>query len=197
MDEGNPQQGMMGAGQGGSQGDGTSGTTPTGMGNPPMAGASTDDIQTEAIEDDVDLDSYLGVLQPPEPRGSAYKDTGAFQAFSTILKLPEHPITNFDEKYLLYMFARSLSLTIKDKRDILLERLPSLAQFQVDELIKILEEEKQKFDQLGEKHPDQVKNLQETAQKEWSLLEMETTKITKQDEDQSQADEIRKKLGLG
>lgn len=145
---------------------------------------------------DEQLDDFLNSTPPPEPRGAAYKGTTAFQMFTTIVKLPDHPNTQFDEKYFLFLFAGSLSLDINEKKDILFTKLPTLSQFQVDELVKILEEEKQKFDELAAKHPEQVQKLVDQCMREWQMLELAGRQTMEQSTAQEQVDDIKRKLGL-
>lgn len=179
-----------------------------GQGNPPMnggtpAGNGTGDPQQSQTKGDGDskktpeqeLEEFLKATPPPEPRGSAYKHTSAFVNFTTTVKIPPHPNTSFDEKYFLFLFSGSLSLSLEEKRDII-AKIPNLSQFQIDELIKILEEEKQKFDELEKKHPEQVQKLKLTATKEWEVLEMDDQKSHADEASQQQADDIRKQLGL-
>lgn len=77
-----------------------------------------------------------------------------------------------------------------------MESIPKLRQAQIDELIRIFEEEKQKFAQLSQKHVPQLEKLAQQHYLEWMELEDEVEKAKKQKEDESKADEIRKNLGL-
>ncbi|MFN7160141.1 MAG: hypothetical protein ACK4NC_00850 [Candidatus Gracilibacteria bacterium] len=159
-----------------------------------QGGSTQDPVAVE--QDDAQLEDFLNATPPPEPRGAAYKQTSAFQMFTTIVKLPEHPTTIFDEKYFLYLFAGSLSLSITEKKDILFTKLPGLSQFQIDELVKILEEEKQKFEELQKKHPEQVQKLINDNAREWQMLELEGRQAQAQNQTQSEVDDIKRKLGL-
>jgi len=188
----NPMQGA------GNPGDQAHQPAPTG-GAPMPAGDQggtppAQDPQAEAERKAAEELKTVMETPPPEPRGSAYMNTDEFNSFATTVTIPEHP-TEFNEKYFLYLFAGSLSLKIHEKRDIV-GKIPTLSQFQIDELINILEEEKQKFDELGHKHPEQVAKLKETAKKEWNILEMETHQEGAGADDEEAADEIRKQLGL-
>lgn len=156
------------------------------------AGATQQDDQAAKAKQE--LDDFLNSTPPPEPRGSAYKHTDPFQMFSTTVRIAPHS-TTFDEKYFLFLFSGSLSLSLEEKRDIL-GKIPNLSQFQIDQLILILEEEKQKFDELEQKHPEQVQKLRLTARKEWEIIEMDTQKQSASAESDAQAEEIRKQLGL-
>lgn len=110
------------------------------------------------------------------------------------IKIPSHQLS-FDESYFLQLLAGSISLTIDEKKKII-ESIPRLTQHQVDELIKILEEEKRKFRELNKKHLAQLKQLEAKHAKDWEDLELQARETMQSDEDQAQADEIKKKLGL-
>lgn len=111
------------------------------------------------------------------------------------ISLPEHPETQFDDRHFLKLLAGSISLSKIEKKRII-EAIPKLKQWQVDELINIFEEEKKKFAQLSERHVPQLKKLEKQHYEEWRDIEMEQEKETKSEEDKKKADEIRKKLGL-
>lgn len=91
--------------------------------------------------------------------------------------------------------AGSISLS-KDEKKKIVESIPKLKQAQVDELIRIFEEEKQKFAALSKKHVAQLEKLAEQHYQEWMDLEREFEQSQRKDEDQSKADEIRKNLGI-
>lgn len=119
---------------------------------------------------------------------------GAHQAtFTTTITAPSHPKTTFDEKKFITLLAGSISLTKAEKRRIV-ESIPKLSQWQIDELIRILEEEKQKFIELSPKHGDQLRKLEEQHLNDWRDLEVEMKSDQRKAEDQAQADEIRRKL---
>lgn len=122
------------------------------------------------------------------------KDTGN-QPFKTNVNLPEHPNTKFDDNKFLELLAGSVSLSIEEKKKII-TMVPTLSQFQIDELMKIFVEEIEKFDELAKKHPDQVKSLREKHKNQWVLYETSLVQEAKQAEDQQKADEIKKQLGL-
>lgn len=114
--------------------------------------------------------------------------------FQTNVKIPSHGLT-FDEQYFLWLLAGSISLTIDEKRKIV-ESIPRLKQEQIEELIRILEEERSKFQELSPKHGDQLKKLELRHDQEWMDFEISVKAGNKASEDQAKADEIRKKLGL-
>ncbi len=136
--------------------------------------------------------------QKPAP-GSAAALGYKFGAISDKLRvdtipLKEHSL-NFDEIRFLKLLAGSISLSKEEKKKII-EAIPKLSQFQIDELIKILEEEKRKFRELNDKHLDQLMKLENKHCKDWEDLMSDYVAITRKEEDKSKADDIRKQLGL-
>lgn len=150
----------------------------------------SDENQTSGNMPTGDDDNQANSEQPIKPIGSFGRDGN----FTTRIKIPTHSL-NFDEKNFLRLLAGSISLTKDEKKRIILA-VPKLTQFQIDELIKILEEEKRKFSELDVKHEEQLRKLEEKHIQEWEQLELEEEKVEKASEDQSQADDIRKSLGL-
>lgn len=116
------------------------------------------------------------------------------EKFQTIVKIPPHNL-QFDESYFLKLLANSISLTIDEKKNIILH-IPKLRQEQIDELIRILEEERSKFQELSPKHGEQLKKLEQKHYQDWLDFEVQVKAEQKASEDQAKADEIRKKLGL-
>jgi DNA anti-recombination protein RmuC len=110
------------------------------------------------------------------------------------VKAPKHDL-KFDGDYFIRLLASSISLS-KDEKKKIIESIPKLKQAQIDELIRIFEEEKQKFAALSKKHVPQLEKLAQQHHDEWMDLETEFTHTTKKKEDEGKADEIRKNLGL-
>lgn len=110
------------------------------------------------------------------------------------VKVPAHTL-KFDEQYFLHMLAGSISLT-RDEKKRIVDSIPRLKQAQVDELIRIFEEERRKFAELSAKHTEQLKKLEKQHWAEWQDLELSQKADEKKGADEAQADEIRKKLGL-
>ncbi len=108
--------------------------------------------------------------------------------------IPKHEL-KFDEEYFLRLLAGSISLS-KDEKKKIVESIPKLKQAQIDELVRIFEEEKQKFAALSKKHVPQLEKLAQQHYEEWMSLEDDYKLSEKKNEDQSKADEIRKSLGL-
>lgn len=111
------------------------------------------------------------------------------------VKIPAHGL-KFDEQYFLHLLAGSISLT-KDEKKRIIESVPKLKQSQIDELVRIFEEERRKFAELSVKHVDQLKKLEDQHFHDWQDIELTQKAEEKKSSDEAQAEEIRKKLGLG
>lgn len=138
----------------------------------------------------------------PSPPPSQEEDTtpanfqlGALFTDGIKLKLAQHPETKFDDDNFLLLLASSISLSKAEKKRIV-EAIPKLKQWQIDELINIFEEEKQKFAQLSKKHVPQLEKLAKQHFEDWRDIEVEQAQSGKSQEDAAKADEIRKQLGL-
>lgn len=139
-----------------------------------------------------------GGQQPPAGQG---EDTSPAnfklgQKFTAPLKIkiPANELS-FDEGKFLDLLAGSISLSREEKKKII-ESIPKLKQSQVDELIRIFEEERQKFAALSKKHVPQLEKLADQHYNDWIDLESEKEQSSKAAEDQAKADEIKKNLGL-
>lgn len=111
------------------------------------------------------------------------------------IPIEEHPNTQFDEMYFLRRLAGSISLLWQEKAKIV-ESIPKLSQYQIDELIRILEEETQKFQELSKEHGDQLMQLEQKHLDEFKQIEALFMEEDEADASQNQAEEIRKNLGL-
>lgn len=109
--------------------------------------------------------------------------------------VPAHPETNFDEQKFLILLRGSISLT-RDEKWRIIQAVPKLSQFQIDELQKILEEEKFKFSQLSPKHLKHLMQLERKHSEDWKDLQSMYVQQQAKKEESNQADEIRKQLGL-
>lgn len=109
--------------------------------------------------------------------------------------VPAHPETNFDEQLFLTLLRGSISLT-RDEKWRIIQAIPKLSQFQIDELQKILEEEKRKFSELSPKHLLQLQRLEQKHSEDWKDLQAVVVQQGARQEEQAQAEEIRKQLGL-
>lgn len=108
--------------------------------------------------------------------------------------IPAHSLQIDDQKF-LHLLAGSISLS-KDEKVRIIEALPKLRQEQVDELVRIFEEEKRKFAELSQKHIEQLKKLEKQHWADWQDIELGQKANERQTEDTAKADEIRKQLGL-
>lgn len=104
---------------------------------------------------------------------------------------------NADE--FLDLLKHSLSLNTAEKKRVV-DAVPTLSQFQFDELAKVFQEEREKFKDLASQHPDDIKKLLAKQQSEWLQLwdlyrsEAENKKI--EDESKAKEEEIKKSLWL-
>lgn len=133
---------------------------------------------------------------PPPPEDNTPANFMIGQKLPKVLTIQVPPHTlQFDEQYFLHLLAGSISLT-KDEKKRIVESIPKLRQAQIDELIRIFEEERRKFAELSAKHVEQLKKLDQQHYDDWMDLELSQKAEAKKSDDQSKADEIRKSLGL-
>ena len=95
------------------------------------------------------------------------------------------------------LLKHSLSLNTMEKKRVV-DAVPTLSQFQFDELTKVFVEERVKFKELAKQHPDDIKKLLTKQQSEWlqlgDLYRAELENKGKQAEDKAKEDEIKKSL---
>jgi len=103
-----------------------------------------------------------------------------------------------DEKF-LDLLKHSLSLNTAEKKRVV-DAVPTLSQFQFDELAKVFTEERVKFKDLAKEHPDDIKKLLKKQQAEWlqlgDLYRAELENKKKQNEEQDKINDIKAQLGL-
>lgn len=104
-----------------------------------------------------------------------------------------------NEEEFLDLLKHSLSLNTMEKKRVV-DAVPTLSQFQFDELSKVFSEERIKFRDLAEKHPDDIKKLVKKQRTEWQdlwdLYVAEKENKVKQDEDASKIDDIKSSFWL-
>jgi len=104
-----------------------------------------------------------------------------------------------DEEKFLDLLKHSLSLNTAEKKRVI-DAVPTLSQFQFDELTKVFEEERIKFRELAKEHPDDIKKLLKKQQVEWlqlgDIYKAEEENKKKQEEAKKKEEEIKKSLGL-
>ena len=133
-------------------------------------------------------------VPPPEDTTPANYQIGQHLPKVIEVKIPAHSL-KFDEQYFLHLLAGSISLT-RDEKKRIIDSIPRLRQGQVDELVRIFEEERRKFAELSAKHVEQLKKLEKQHWADWQDIELAQKAENKKQEEANQADEIRKKLGL-
>jgi len=104
-----------------------------------------------------------------------------------------------DEEKFLDLLKHSLSLNTMEKKRVV-DAVPTLSQFQFDELTKVFTEEREKFRELAKEHPEDIKKLLKKQQSEWIMLwdlyMAELENKAKEDEAKRKEEEIKKSLGL-
>jgi hypothetical protein len=154
------------------------------QGAQPPAAAVQKDL-SGIMEENVDVSGLVA---------NASQNQQASQSLTQV-KIPPHPNTKFDEKKFLELLAGSISLTITEKERII-TAIPQLSQFQIDELMKIFEEEKGKFTELEKKHADQISELEKQHAGSWQDMESQKEEEAKKEAESKEAEDIKKQLGL-
>lgn len=173
--------------QAGQGDDGSGGNPPPQDGGPPPPPVGT--VATKEMGyDDEDL-RVLGEI------GDYRFGSITNQLTNDNITLPAHPEITFDEQLFLTLLRGSISLT-RDEKWRIIQAVPKLSQFQIDELQKILEEERRKFGELSPKHLSQLLKLEQKHAEDWRDLQTVAVQDQARAQEQSQADEIRKQLGL-
>ena len=156
---------------------------------PPPAGAPVDATALKAQGyDDEDI-RVLGIV------GNYRFGSIAVSLTTENVTAPAHPETTFDEQKFLKLLAGSISL-MRDEKWRIIQAIPNLSQFQLDELHKILDEEKKKFAELSPKHLLQLQKLEQKHAEEWRDLQAIMVQQVARKTEEAQADAIRKQLGL-
>jgi hypothetical protein len=77
---------------------------------------------------------------PPPPRPKTSND-------GLVSKFMVHPLTTFAEMTFVDLLEHSLSLSTFEKKRVI-DAIPTLSQFQIDELVKVFEDERVEFRKL-------------------------------------------------
>lgn len=108
-----------------------------------------------------------------------------------------HPLSEFDEIYFLDLLEHSLSLSVSEKKRVV-DAIPTLSQFQIDELHKVFEDEREEFKKLLSKEGDVIRDLVIKARDGWvqlrAIYEDEQREYEKQNADQAKMDELKNLL---
>lgn len=107
--------------------------------------------------------------------------------------IPPHPKTTFDEKNFLVLLEGSISLTLEEKQRVI-DAIPRLSIDQINELIKIFEEEKEKFAELEKEYGDDVKKLRNEREKEFNMAETKKEEMSEAEEEAAAAEALKKQL---
>lgn len=181
----------------------------------PQGGGQQGDDSTQQDDDSSALPPQDQGPPPPPPGTVATKEMGyddedlrvlgevGDYRFGTIaaglnndkIVVPAHPQSVFDEQLFLMLLRGSISLT-RDEKWRIIQAIPKLSQFQIDELQKILEEERRKFTELSPKHLVQLMKLEQKHSDDWRDLQAMYVQSEVRNEEKSQMDDIRKQLGL-
>jgi hypothetical protein len=103
---------------------------------------------------------------------------------------------NFDENLFKTLLAGSISLLYNEKKAVLAQ-VPKLSQNQIDELIKILNEEKRKFAELNKKHKEELKKIEEKYDHSEEKETLHIQEMESKQSDQEKAEELLRKLQGG
>lgn len=99
----------------------------------------------------------------------------------------------------LDLLKHSLSLNTMEKKRVI-DAAQTLSQFQFDELTKVFVEERGKFRELAQEHPEDIKKLLVKQQKEWNELgeiyEREQVQKAQTSDEAEKIDDIKAGLGL-
>jgi hypothetical protein len=137
------------------------------------------------MEEDVDIGSLVQSAGNQQIRDE----------FLASAKIPPHPNTQFDEQKFLMLLAGSISLTMNEKKNIV-GAVSQLSQFQIDELMRIFEEEQEKFTELEKKHAEQVAELEKQHSTSPEAQQDKTAEEQQKAAEEQQAEDIKKQLGL-
>lgn len=108
-----------------------------------------------------------------------------------------HPLSEFDETAFIDLLEHSLSLSVFEKKRVI-DAIPTLSQFQIDELVKVFEDEREEFKKLLSKEGDTIRDLVVKAKEGWNQLRdiyfAERTAREKANEDQAKIDALKASL---
>lgn len=180
-----PPGGGQQAAQGGTQ-DGSAAPAPQDSGPPPPPPGTQATAEMGYDEEDLRVLGEVGNYRFGSVMSAVTNDS---------ITMPGHPNTTFDEQLFLTLLKGSISLT-RDEKWRIIQAIPKLSQFQVDELQKILEEERRKFSELSPKHLLQLQKLEKKHSEDWKDLQAVTVQEQAKETENQEADEIRKQLGL-
>ncbi|MDD4351916.1 MAG: hypothetical protein PHU71_02950 [Candidatus Gracilibacteria bacterium] len=134
-------------------------------------------------------DDFLGDDYTPSPGDFTDDKKQEIKNF----KIGAHD-TKFDEQKFKDLLAESISLSYNEKTQIL-KAVPKLSQFQIDELMNILEEEQVKLKELNAKHADKLKEFEEKkANSNWDSMAAKAEEDAKKEKDKAEIDKLKGNL---
>lgn len=108
-----------------------------------------------------------------------------------------HPLSTFDENAFIDLLEHSLSLSVFEKKRVI-DAIPTLSQFQIDELTKVFEDEREEFKKLLAKEGETIRELVVKAKEGWNQLRdiyfAERTAREHADADQAKIDALNAAL---
>ncbi len=110
-----------------------------------------------------------------------------------IFTIPPHPNTTFDEENFLVLLEGSISLTMEEKQRVI-DAIPRLKIEQINELINIFTEERQKFAELENEFSDDVQRLKQEREKEIKVTETKKEEAAEEEGAKDEAEELKRKL---
>ena len=135
------------------------------------------------------------VAQPPKPVDPNARTGQLGKRDGNLFTIPPHPNTQFDEENFLTLLEGSISLTMEEKQRVI-DAIPRLSIEQINELISIFTEEKQKFAELENEFADDVAKLKAEREKEMQLTEMKQEEAGAEEDDKAAAEALKKQMGL-
>jgi len=189
---------------------------PTGGGQTQQGDAKTDDKKKDelpAISDEeaekFDMRSFDPTLKPDltslsdDSLGKALGTQGkqydggqmtAAEQFEDIKNTQIQPHSlQLDSTLFLELLAGSISLMYAEKKAII-DQIPKLSQMQVDELLKILKEEKKKFAALNKKHTEELKKIESKHDNSEEKDKLHQAEVEQRSSDEEAAAELLRKL---
>lgn len=122
----------------------------------------------------------------PKPENEIYYDLASI-----------HPLSEFDEVNFIDLLEHSLSLSVAEKKRVV-DAIPTLSQFQIDELHKVFEDEREEFKKLLAKEGDVIRDLVVKAKEGWGQLRNiyldEQREYEKQNADAEKMNELKNLL---
>ncbi len=112
---------------------------------------------------------------------------------TSLFIIPPHPNTVFNDVEFLDLLEGSISLTLEEKKRVV-QAIPRLDQAQVNELIDIFHEEREKFSTLEKEFSQDVEKLKREREKELELLALQQEEANEDSGVLDEAEALKRKL---